>query len=470
MPSTPPTAPHADPGPGATPSAAPGAKPPPAGPAAPSVRNARYANAAAGLKNLHQLIQLRWVAAIGQVFTIEVAYYSLGLSLPVREMLMVVGCLVLFNLVSLLRWRTGHGVRNVELFLALLIDVAVLTVQLYLSGGTGNPFVFLYLLQIAVGAVLLRGGYIWSIVAITTGCFAALSRFNLPLPLPADLHRGLSSPYLLGLLVCFLINAILVVIFITRIERNLRQRDARLSAARQRALEEEHIVRMGLLASGAAHELGTPLSTMAVILGDWRHDERLAADRMLQDEIAEMQVQVQRCKSIVSGILLSAGEARGEASAQTTVRTFVDALARDWRATRAIAAFDYDNRFGADTPMVSDTMLQQMVFNVLDNARDASPGWVGMAVERDADLLRITVTDAGPGFDPAILARLGKPYQSSKGRAGGGLGLFLAMNVARTLGGSVTARNLPERGAEVSIRLPLSAVALPSTGHTHHGR
>lgn len=470
MPSTPPTAPRPDPGTGAPPSAAPGAKPPPAEPAAPSVRNARYANAAAGLKNLHQLIQLRWVAAIGQIFTIEVAYYSLGLAMPVREMLLVVGCLVLFNIVSHLRWRTGHAVRQVELFLALLIDVAVLTVQLYLSGGTGNPFVFLYLLQIAVGAVLLRGFYIWSIVAITTACFAALSRFNLPLTLSADLHLGLASPYLLGLMACFLLNAILLVIFITRIERNLRQRDARLAAARQRGLEEEHIVRMGLLASGAAHELGTPLSTMAVILGDWRHDARLAADQVLQDEIAEMQTQVQRCKAIVSGILLSAGETRGEASAQTTVRTFVDALARDWRATRTIAAFEYENRFGADTAMVSDTTLQQMVFNVLDNARDASPDWVGMVAERDADTLRITVTDAGPGFDPAILMRLGKPYQSSKGRPGGGLGLFLAMNVARTLGGSVTARNLPGRGAEVTIRLPLPAIALPTTGPAPHGR
>ncbi|WP_442866844.1 ATP-binding protein [Acidovorax sp. NCPPB 4044] len=436
----------------------------------PSARNARYANAAAGLKNLHQLIQLRWVAVIGQVFTIEVAYYSLGLSLPMHEMLMVVGCLALFNVVSLLRWRTGHSVRQVELFLALLIDVAVLTVQLYLSGGTANPFVFLYLLQIAVGAVLLRGGFIWSMVVIATCCFAGLSRYNLPLPLTADLQRGLSSPYLLGLLVCFLLNAILLVIFITRIEHNLRQRDARLAAARQRALEEEHIVRMGLLASGAAHELGTPLSTLAVILGDWRHDRRLAADTVLQDEIAEMQIQVQRCKTIVSGILLSAGETRGEASAQTTVRTFVDDLARDWRATRSIAAFDYDNRFGTDTPMVADTTLQQMVFNVLDNARDASPDWVGLAVERDADTLRITVTDAGPGFDPAILAQLGKPYQSSKGRAGGGLGLFLAMNVARTLGGSVTARNLQGGGAEVSIRLPLAAIALTETGQPHHGR
>ena len=402
---------------------------------------------------------------VGQVVTIELAHYSLNLPLPLREMLLVVACLALFNVVSLLRLRTGVVARNIELFLALLIDVAVLTVQLYLSGGTTNPFVFLYLLQITLGAVLLRGIYIWSIVIITLLCFGVLATHHLPLALPQDLHQGLSSLYVIGLLVCFVLNATLIVVFITRINLNLRERDARLAAARRRRVEEEHIVRMGLLASGAAHELGTPLSTLAVILGDWQHDlqhdPRLAANPALQEDIREMQTQVQRCKSIVSGILLSAGEARGEASVQTTVRTFVDALAQEWRRTRSLPQFVYDNDFGADTPMVSDTTLQQMVFNVLDNARDASPDWVRLAVTRDADVLCLTVTDKGPGFAPAMLTRLGTPYQSTKERPGGGLGLYLVLNVARTLGGSVAARNLPGGGAEVRIELPLAAVALP---------
>ena len=423
-------------------------------------RHARSADAAAGIKNLQQLIQLRWIAVVGQVLTIELAHYSLDLALPLREMLLVVGCLAVFNVASLLRLRTGLAVRNVELFLALLIDVAVLTVQLYLSGGTGNPFVFLYLLQITLGAVLLRGAYIWTIVAITVACFGALARHHLPLALPPDLHEGLPALYVIGLLVCFALNATLVVVFITRISLNLRERDARLAAARRRRVEEEHIVRMGLLASGAAHELGTPLSTLAVILGDWQHDKDLAASAALQEEIGEMQAQVQRCKSIVSGILLSAGETRGEASVQTTVRTFVDALASEWSATRSMPQFVYDNDFGADTPMVSDTTLQQMVFNVLDNARDASPHWVRLAVTRSGDTLCITVTDAGPGFAPGMLSRLGTPYQSTKNRPGGGLGLYLVLNVARTLGGSVAARNRPEGGAEVTIELPLAAIAL----------
>jgi two-component system sensor histidine kinase RegB len=111
--------------------------------------------------------------------------------------------------------------------------------------------------------------------------------------------------------------------------------------------------------------------------------------------------------------------------------------------------------------MVSDTTLKQMVFNVLDNAREASPEWIRLSVTRQDDALRIAVTDAGPGFATDMLARLGTPYQSSKNRPGGGLGLYLVLNVARTLGGNVTARNRPEGGAEVTIELPLAAIALP---------
>lgn len=425
-------------------------------------RSARSADAAAGLKNLLQLIELRWLAVVGQVLTMVIAHYRLRLPLPLAEMLLAVGCLAVFNALSWLRWRSGLQVRPVELLLALLVDVAVLTVQLYLSGGVGNPFVFLYLLQVTLGAALLRSRHVWALVAVTALCMALLTRFHLPLPLSIDFAHGLASPYVLGLLVCFVLNAALVALFMQRIGRNLRQRDARLAAIRQRAAEEEHVLRMGLLASGAAHELGTPLATLAVILGDWRRDLRLAQDAQLHQEIADMQAQVQRCKAIVSGILLSAGEARGEASAQTSVCRFLDALVQQWRATRSVAAFDYDNRFGTDQPMVADTTLQQMVFNVLDNARDASPDWVGLRAERsrDGQALCISVIDRGPGFTPDMLRQLGKPYQSSKGRPGGGLGLFLSTNVARTLGGSIRAENLPEAGARVTITLPLPAIAL----------
>lgn len=420
------------------------------------------------LKNLRQLVQLRWLAVGGQLVTILLVNFGLGIALPLQSMLAVLAGLVLFNLASLLHWRAAPNVSNSEMFVALLVDVAMLTAQLYLSGGASNPFIFLYLLQVTLGAVLLRTWAVWALVGVTVACFALLAVFGRPLSLPQDLELGLASPHMQGLLVCFVLNASLVAVFIARITRNLRKRDARLSSLRQRAAEEEHIVRMGLLASGAAHELGTPLATLAVILGDWRHMPPFTSDPELQQEIAEMQAQVLRCKAIVSGILLSAGEARGESSEKTSICTFMDELATEWRSTRPVASFDYQNRVDEDLPMVSDSVLKQMICNVLDNALEASPQQLGLRVTRDADTLILTVSDAGPGFAPAMLAQLGKPYQSSKGRTGGGLGLFLAVNVARTLGGSITARNRPKGGAQVTITLPLAAIALTRPAHHEH--
>lgn len=415
---------------------------------------------ATGLKNMQQLIQLRWIAVVGQIATILVVHFGFGIRLPLDQMLAVLACLAAFNAASQLRWRIHRDVSNAELFVALLVDVGMLTAQLYLSGGATNPFVFLYLLQVILAAVLLEAWSTWTMVGVTTACFAGLALFSGPLAIPLNHDHGLLSPYILGVLICFALIAALLVVFITRISRNLRGRDARLAALRQRAAEEEHLVRMGLLASGAAHELGTPLATLAVILGDWQHLPHFTSDPELLAEVSEMEAQVQRCKSILSGILLSAGEARGENSVETTVSTFLDDLVEEWRATRPAISFTYENRFGHDLPMVSDSALKQMICNVLDNALEASPRWVAFEVEHDGDDLTLTVTDGGPGFATGMLAQFGKPYQSTKSRPGAGLGLFLVVNVARTLGGKVEARNRPEGGAAVTLTLPLAAITL----------
>jgi len=227
---------------------------------------------------------------------------------------------------------------------------------------------------------------------------------------------------------------------------------------RERASEEEHIVRMGLLASGAAHELGTPLATLSVILGDWKRMPEFAKNKELLEEIGEMQVQLQRCKSIVSGILLSAGEARGESSVKTTINTFLDDLADEWRTTRPIVNFDYDNRIEEDIPVVFDSALKQMICNVLDNAVEASPQWVKLQVAQKDDSLILTVIDSGHGFAQHILDQIGKPYQSTKGKPGGGLGLFFVVSVARKLGGAMSAKNRREGGAEVTMTLPLATI------------
>lgn len=414
-----------------------------------------------GHKNMLHLIQLRWLAVGGQIATIVVAIWVFDIQLPMFNMLAVMVCLIAFNLGSHLRWHEERAVSNRELFLAMLVDISSLTAQLYFTGGINNPFVFLFLLQVILSAVLLRSKSTWAVVWITTLCLAFLAAFNRPLVWSPNSTYHLSDLYAVGLLICFALNAALLVIFITRIGRNMRAGDAALASLRQRAAEEDHIVRMGLLASGAAHELGTPLSTMSVVLRDWKRMPAFANSPAMLEEIEEIETQLLRCKSIVSGILLSAGETRGESSSRSSLNEFFEDLVEEWESSRPAAhCFEYKNSIHDDFTVAFDSTVKQMIFNVLDNALEVSPSWLKFDVSRNQTHLLLTVTDHGPGFNTDILNQLGKPYNSSKGRPGGGLGLFLVTNVARTLGGTVQAHNSKDGGAEVQIALPLNSLVL----------
>ena len=408
--------------------------------------------------NLLQLVHLRWLAFAGQFATILGVVFLLEVRLPLTEMLLVLSLLGVFNLASWLRFRTTVGeIANGELFIGLLVDLFLLTALLYYSGGITNPFIYLYLLQIAVGAVLLKPRYIWLFVILAVACFLWLIEWHLPLILPELSGISLPTHYIGGLLICFVLNAVLLVIFIHRISTNLRQRDARLADLRQRAAEQQHIVRMGLLASGAAHELGTPLATMSVILGDWSYSAPLVGDAVMRDEIKLMQLQLQRCKTIVSGILMSAGESRHETTVLTTLHAFFDQLVDEWRSTRPAQVLAYDRADLLNTPVISDSALKQVIGNILDNGVEAAPSdSLQLIVTSTEQWLSICIRDVGSGFSPEILANFAKPYHSTKDRPGSGLGLFLSANVVRTLGGTIEARNLTTGGAEVLVKLPLA--------------
>jgi two-component system sensor histidine kinase RegB len=405
------------------------------------------------------LVQLRWIAVVGQIVTIAFVQLGLGIALPLPPMAAVILGLIAVNLASLV-WLARAEISSGGLLLVLVLDMAALTAQLSLSGGATNPFTFLYLLQVTIGAALLEVISTWLLVVGACACFAALTVFYRPLGLTHAHAGALFSLHIEGMLICFAMDAALLVIFATRISRNIRERDARLAALRQQQAEQDHIIRMGLLASGAAHELGTPLAQLAVILNDWGHMPALTRLPEVSQEITDMQAAVQRCKAIVTGILLSAGEARGEAPTVTSVNALLDEIVREWRVRRSASTLAYENQFGVDLPIVSDSVLKQTICNVLDNAFEASPHWQRLSVRHDGEQLLLRVCDAGPGFAPAQLEQLGKPYQSSKGRQGRGLGLFLVVNVVRKLGGAVSAENRKEGGACVTISLPLPALSL----------
>lgn len=419
---------------------------------------APLAEADAGRRNMALLVQLRWIAVGGQLATIGIVSGMMDIRLPLAPLVAAVAALIAINFASLALLRRRRAITNAELTAELLCDVAVLGWQLHHSGGLANPFASLFLLQVVIGAILLTSRSSWGIVVAALIAIGMLTISPTPLVLPpayADDPMGL---YLKGSLVCFLLIAVLLVAFVTRISRNLRDRDAALAASRQRAAEEDHIVRMGLLASGAAHELGTPLSTLSVLIGDWKGARAVAKKQDLQDDLAEMDAAVRRCKTIVSGILMSAGEARGIAPEMTTMRIFLNSVVADHSA-RFAGRLDFNDRFGADVAIVSDPALRQVIGNVIDNAAEVSPEWLGITASRDGDTAVIEVVDRGPGFSDDMIEGFGQPYRSTKGRPGGGLGLFLLVNVLRKLGGWASAENRDAGGAVVRIMLPLDAVA-----------
>lgn len=413
----------------------------------------------AARRNLLLLVQLRWLAVLGQLTTILGVHLAFGVRLPLVPMLATIGVLVVLNL-AMFPARALRPASNAQVLAGLLVDVLCLTVLLYLSGGATNPFISLYLLQVVLGAVLLETGSSWALVLLTSAAFALLALVHRPLTLPVPLASTLSGPFLFALWFNYTLTATLVVQFVTRIARNLRDRDARLAELRQRAAEEEHIVRMGLLASGAAHELGTPLASLSVALGDWRADAKIRRDPQLSAEVTDMQTEVARCKAIVAGILFAAGEVTGEAPERTTLRRFVTGLIEHWPRNDSVTL---DYRVPSDLPIVADRALGQAIVNLLDNAIEAGASRIRLAISTTEDVLALSVRDNGNGFPDAILQRIGQPYNSSKLRQGAGLGLFLAHNVLRTLGGAVEACNLDGAGAEVVLRVPLRALALEDT-------
>lgn len=407
-------------------------------------------------RNVALLVQLRWMAVGGQLLTILVVRFGLGVTLPLATMLGALATLSALNLASVLtrgRWPASEG----QLFATLLIDVACLTVQLYVSGGVSNPFVSLYLLQVVIAAVLLPGWPSWALAGLTTLLFAWLASAAPEFALPPAYASSLSTTYVAASWLNYALAATLLVWFVGRIVRILSARDARLADYRQRVAEEEHIVRMGLIASGAAHELGTPLSSIAVMLGDWRGDPMVAATPDLAADVEAMRAEVARCKAILDQVLLASGEVRGTMPRRATLEGFLRGIVDAWREKTGVEVVLRAEGVRARR-IVGDAALAQTIANLLDNAMEAGAGRIVVTAEHGGDRTTIAVRDDGAGFPADILATVGAPYRTTKARRGAGLGLFLASNVVRTLGGTLDASNPPGGGGLVVLTIADGAI------------
>jgi two-component system sensor histidine kinase RegB len=292
-------------------------------------------------------------------------------------------------------------------------------------------------------------------VGVSVGAFVFLTFHHLPLNLPPR-GAGDLDLRLLGEEVAFIMVAVLLVLFMTRISRNLRARDAYVAELRQRAAEEDSIVRMGLFASGAAHELGTPLSSLSVLIGDWQRHDAFALDPQMSEELADARTAVERCREIVSDILDTSGLTRGEAMGSVRAADLLEGLVADWWALHLDVPLDASFPSLGHARVPAEPALRQALWSLLENAGEVSPEGIAMTARVERERLVVDVLDSGPGFSERQLAQLGQVGRSRKG-AGHGLGLFLAANVARRLGGSLQASNRPGGGASVCLSLPLIA-------------
>jgi two-component system sensor histidine kinase RegB len=414
----------------------------------------------AGPNNLRRIFVLRNVViAFLASAALALAYFEIPV--PWLPILASVGVMLLLN--GWTWWRLGSSaaVRDHVLLLQLLGDIAALTLLFYFTGGYSNPLVWMYLLPIAVAAVALPPRWVWGITALAIACYATLVFFHIPL---SHLHVndlvgvGLDT-HLVGMWLGFTVSAALVAGFVSRIGQNLRENDRLMAEAREKLLESERMLALGALAAATAHELGTPLATMAVLAGEL-HDAH-ATKPELADDLALLRREIARCKEILSSLAASAGQMRGEGASSVALDAFLDQTVQRWRDTRP--ALQFGCRLAGATPaptIAADRTLGQALVNLLDNAADASPERIELLGDWNAGELRLDIRDFGSGLSPEVASQIGQPFFTTKQEKGMGIGLYLARTIFSRFGGRVELENLAEGGTLTRIRLPLAGLVV----------
>lgn len=401
--------------------------------------------------NRRRAVVLRWWLIGAVALAVAVAPVWLGIALPRPALFAVLALLALFN--AYVSWRTGRDVTasEGEIFGELCVDLAAMGVLLYLSGGAANPLISLLLVPVAVGALALPGLLATVAAAMAVAIYSLLTVTFLPLAV-ADPERA-TRLHLAGMWLTFVLSAAMITWFVARMTASIRDRDRRLAAAREQAMRDERVVALGALAAGAAHELGTPLATMAVIVGELEED--MALDAQTREDMALMRRQIGLCKEIISDMAARAGARRAEGGELRLAVEWLQAVRARWHAMRPRAASRIASQGPGQGPGIAvDAPLEQAVTNLLNNAADASGEEAEIDITWSQTTLTISVADRGPGFPADVLARAGRePMPARPGH--GGIGLLLACAAIERRGGRLHLENGPEGGARARVELPI---------------
>lgn len=425
-------------------------------------------------KNLKRLFILRIIAVVGPIVAMLLVTYVIGLRLPLSLMIPVLVFLTAFNFLTWLRLKKPAPVTDLELVGQLLVDIAALTILLYASGGSTNPFVSLFLLPLTIAAAILPARQTWFITAVTVCCYTALLFIYEPLvrkgmelhPMMAMEpggsahagHAGYFELHVVGMWFTFLLSAGLISYFVVHMAASIRERDRLLLSARETALRDEHIIALGTLAAGAAHELGTPLSTMAIITHELQREYGKQTE--LSEDLRLLRLQIDSCKAILSKLLETAGQTRVGGLAPVLADRYLDELIERWQIIRPGVALTRIRSGRLPVPHIAaETTLSHAIMNLLNNAADASPHYVEFHVNWNDHQLSIQICDRGSGLAPETLANAGQPFFTTKAPGKGtGIGLFLANASIERFGGTVSLSNRSGGGACTEVLLPLLPV------------
>lgn len=405
-----------------------------------------------------QMVTVMWMrtlALAAQVLLLAVVGLLLKVSLPWSVLAVILGALVLLNAITFIRLRQGHSVGSFEVAAQLFADLAAFTFVLYFTGGVTNPFVSLYLPLLGLAAALLPWVQVAVLALFSVVAYTVLMGNYIPLVL-ANPDDGVHF-HLVGMWLNFLVSVLILVGFVARLSSSIRNRDQALGRAQQRLTSESRLAALGNQAASIAHQLGTPVSTIATIVSDWKNDPAMHA------QVREM--------NILSAQVQSITDTLGQLRAQIEVNPRYNADAQfinpsEWlQATLSVWRTRNPQHEVRLMPSIASIagefkvrkeLLELGLVTLLDNAAQSQqracvgePLQVGMQCDHES--LTLFVNDAGGGIDAELLPKIGQQLFQANGQ---GMGLFLLANLLEREGGKLSLRNL-NPGVCASLSLPV---------------
>ncbi len=408
------------------------------------------------------VVRLRNGLLLGELVTIAVAEFLLKVDLPLSWLSAPIAITAISNYL-LSRWQQGQP-RDPERVLGWIfgLDTLCLTAVLSLCGGPLNPFSLLYLVQITVSAVVLRKAWAWALGALSVVCFGLLFWVHRPLTIFESHHQAQQfSVHLVGMWIAFAIAAALTAYFIGKVSEALRRREQEVLELQQQVARNQRLASLVTLAAGAAHELGTPLASIAVVS---KEIERALAgrDAEMAEDARLIRSEVERCRRILQNMSARGAETSGEAPAPVPLPELLDRVRAQFSADQQRSIRLETGAEGAVLPPEATVQaLAALVKNALDASAPQAP--VILRAERTGEGIRFTVRDQGSGMSVEVLNRIAEPFFTTKepGR-GMGLGVFLVRLFAERLSGRLDFESESGRGTVVSLELPCPQVSMVS--------